>query len=81
MTNRDAAIAVLKNARRSLTTREITEAALKKGLITTQGKTPEATMSAALYRYANTKSALIRREFTPGLTRAARDSVRWALTA
>jgi HB1, ASXL, restriction endonuclease HTH domain len=80
MTYREAALAILRTARRPMTTREITAAALKKGLITTQGMTPEATMSAALYRYVrDVKGALIRREFTPGPTRAARESVRWAL--
>ena len=82
MTYRDAALAILRSARRPMTTREITDAALKKGLITTDGKTPEATMSAVLYRYVrDVKGALIRREFTPGPTRAARESVRWTISS
>lgn len=51
MTYLAAAIAVLKTTGRPMTVREITAAALKKGLIKPRGRTPEATMSAALYRY------------------------------
>lgn len=40
---------VLREARRPLTSREITERAVEQGLIAPAGKTPEATMSAALY--------------------------------
>ena len=39
----------LRRSRRPLTAREIVHAAVKAGLIVTRGRTPEATMSAALY--------------------------------
>jgi HB1, ASXL, restriction endonuclease HTH domain len=41
MTYIDATLAVLKRSRRSMTTGEITEAALRTGLIGPRGKTPE----------------------------------------
>jgi hypothetical protein len=64
-----------------MTAREIADAALQRGLITTRGRTPEDTMSAALYRYIrDVKGAVIRREFTPGPTRAVRESVRWVIS-
>jgi hypothetical protein len=73
-----AAETVLRGALRPLTSKEISEMAIEKGLIQTEGKTPRATMRAALYAAtkANPKGP-IRREFTPGPTRAARYSVRW----
>lgn len=75
MTFLEAAEIVLKAAKRPLTASEITEAALRQGLIDPQGRTPEATMSAALYTAPS--DARIRREFVPGKRRAARGSVRW----
>lgn len=80
MTYRDAALVVLRNSRRAMTATEIADAALKKGLITTRGRTPGQTMSAALYLYTrDVEDASIRREFKPGLIRARRESVRWTL--
>ncbi len=81
MTYVDAAIAVLKTARKPMTTAEITAAALSKGFIKPSGKTPAATMSAALYVRARGARTPIRREYRRGPTRAARDSVRWAYVA
>ena len=78
MTFLSAAEAVLQSSKRPLTVNQITAAALRRGLINTHGKTPEATMSAALYMAAkNDPGGPIRREFLPGTIRAARDSVRW----
>lgn len=78
MTSLAAAEAVLKSARRPLTAREITELALKRGLIAPKGKTPEATMSATLYiAVRDNPDGATRRNYMPGATRAARDSVRW----
>jgi hypothetical protein len=77
MTYLDAAIAVLKTARKPMTTADITAAALSKGFIHPSGKTPAATMSAALYVHARGTRTGVRREYRPGPTRAARDSVRW----
>jgi hypothetical protein len=78
MTFLAAAEAVLKSARRPLTTREVTELALRHGLIAPIGKTPEATMSATLYTAVrDNPQGTIKRDYRPGPTRAARDSVRW----
>ncbi len=56
---------------------EITEAAISRGLISPQAKTPATAMRARLYARIRTGSpALIRREHQPGKTRAVRDSVR-----
>jgi hypothetical protein len=71
----EAAIVVLKASRRPLTAGEITGAALHKGLLQTRGETPEATMSAALYRAP--VDGPIQREYAPGEKRAIRGSVRW----
>lgn len=73
-----AAIEVLRASGRPMTTREITDEALSRGLITTTGKTPDATMSASLYAAAN-RGGEIRRVSEPGPNRAVRGSVRWAL--
>jgi hypothetical protein len=70
-----AAETVLRRAKKPLTTAEITEVALRRGLVQTKGQTPVATMSAALY--GAPADSPIKREFTPGKQRAARDSVRW----
>jgi hypothetical protein len=75
MTFLEAAEAVLRSARRPLTTREIVELALEKGLLNPRGKTPEATMSAALY--GAPPGGAIQRDYEPGLARARRGSVRW----
>jgi hypothetical protein len=75
MNFRTAAEIVLKTARRPLTAREIVERAVERGLLHPVGKTPEATMSAALYTAP--ASGPIRREFEPGPTRARRGTVRW----
>ena len=71
----EAAELILRQAKRPLTTREITELALRRGLLKTRGKTPEATMSAALY--GATTERPIRREYNQGRIRAVRGSVRW----
>jgi len=67
---------VLRSAKKPLTAAEITEIALRRGLIETRGKTPAATMSAALYGAPS--ESPIQRVFTPGSTRAKNGSVRWA---
>jgi hypothetical protein len=75
MTFLEAAEEVLRSAKRPLSAREITDIALAAGLITTHGKTPEATMTARLYTAPS--DVPIRREFAPGRQRAVRGSVRW----
>jgi hypothetical protein len=67
MTFLAAAGSVLKWANRPMTCREVTELALGRGLISPTGKTPVATMRAALYAAARAdpKSAL-HRDYQPG---------------
>ena len=73
-----AAKAVLKQSKRPLTAREITDAATKRGLISTVGKTPWETMKARLYAANKTDpEGPIQREGAPGPIRAARNTVRW----
>lgn len=76
----EAAIEVLDAAKRPMTDREITEEAIRRGLISPSGKTPTATMSAALYVDAqkNPDGRLVRLA-EPGGARARRGSVRWTL--
>ncbi len=74
----DAALQVLRSAQRPLTIREITDQALRTGLITPVGKTPEATMAAELYVRVRNDSELVKLE-EPGNGRAKRGSVRWTL--
>jgi HB1, ASXL, restriction endonuclease HTH domain len=74
----EAAVAVLKASRRAMTIEEITTVAIRKGLIQPQGKTPAATMRAALYRdLRDAVAPALQRDFQPGAMRAARSSVRW----
>jgi hypothetical protein len=79
MTFLDAAVAVLKRSNRPLSSAEITERALVSGQLETSGKTPEASMTAALYKEANADRPRVRKISEPGATRAARGSVRWRL--
>jgi hypothetical protein len=69
----------LRSAQHPLTTREITAHAIETGLITPAGKTPGATMSAALYVHARKDATLTKIE-EPANGRAKRGSVRWTLT-
>lgn len=78
MTYLSAAGAVLKSAKGPMTCLEVTEAALKRGLIKRTSKTPAASMSAALYSAVKkAPEGKIRRVAQRGPTRASRDSVRW----
>jgi hypothetical protein len=75
-----AAIEILSSTERPLTAREITAEALKRGLLLTAGKTPEATMSARLYvALARDPNCPVRRVAEPARARARRGSVRWTL--
>jgi HB1, ASXL, restriction endonuclease HTH domain len=74
----EAAIEILEQASKPLTTREVTDAAMKAGLLKPKGKTPEATMSAALYTRAGADTRLVKLA-TPGAKRAHRGSVRWSV--
>jgi hypothetical protein len=75
-----AALAILAGVGRPMTSRELTEEALRQGLIKPAGKTPQHTMAAKLYTEINRNpnSRLIRLA-EEGPTRALRGSVRWAL--
>src|SRR5260370_35057031 len=78
MTYFEAAISVLKNARRPLTTKEITDTAILWGLIQPRGKTPIATMGAKLYMHArDARNNPIRRQYRRGSWRAVKDPCRW----
>jgi hypothetical protein len=78
MTYYEAALSVLRSARGPLSTQEITNLALQRKLIQPGGKTPNATMSAALYTRVGDNSKLVKIE-APGNGRAKRGSVRWTL--
>jgi hypothetical protein len=76
MTFYEAALQILKSSSKPLTTREITERALERGLIVSRGKTPEASMAAVLYGRLGTDAQLVKIE-DRGPTRARRGTVRW----
>jgi len=79
MTYVEAAVAVLQEAGHPLTAREITEEALCHGLLTGASRTPEASMSAALYMHLKKGGQRVRRVSKPGEKRALRGTVRWDL--
>jgi hypothetical protein len=75
-----AALVILAKVGQPMTSRELTEEALRQSLIKPAGKTPLQTMAASLYteinRNPNTRLVRLAKE---GPTRAQRGSVRWAL--
>lgn len=80
MTYYEAALSVLRSARLPLSTQEITDLAIRRKLIRPGGKTPNATMSAALYTRVGHDSELVKID-APGNGRAKRGSVKWTLRA
>ena len=78
MTYYEAALSVLRSARRPLSAQEITDLALQQKLIQPAGKTPKATMVSTLYTRVGGNSELVKIH-TPGNGRARRGSVRWTL--
>jgi hypothetical protein len=78
MTYYEAALSVLRSAPRPLSTQEITDLAVQRQLVVPGGKTPHATMSAALYARAGNNGELIKIS-APGNGRAKWGSVRWTL--
>lgn len=78
MTYYEAALSVLRSAHCPLSTHEITDLALQRKLILPVGKTPTATMSAALYTHVNDNSEILKIGDS-GNGRAKRGSVRWTL--
>ena len=75
-----ADIVILEAAGRALTVDEITAEALRRRLISTNGKTPAASAGAQLYLELrdNPRTRLVR-EAKPSPSRARRGSVRWTL--
>lgn len=73
----ETAVRVLRDNGRPMTSTEITEEAIRRGLLKPSGKTPERTMSAALYTRG--ESVGIKRLADPGPQRAVRGTVRWTL--
>jgi hypothetical protein len=78
MTYLEAAITVLRASHRPLTLTEIMERIARDGLVPVTGRTPQATLSAALYRNLG-KDPRLRREAEQVRLRAARGTVRWTL--
>lgn len=74
----EAALQILKSSPKPLTSEEITERALERGLIVSHGQTPVATMAAILYRRLGSDPQLVKTE-DRGPTRAKRGTVRWTL--
>jgi hypothetical protein len=82
MTYMEAAEAVLEASGRPMTAREIVDEAVRRGLLSPAGKTPDATLNANLYLHVrNCASPRIVRLYQEGPTRARRGSVRWALAS
>lgn len=78
MTYLEAALRVLRERGEALTVQEITDQALAASLITPAGKTPEASMSAVLYREVKSNpGGNLRKRSQPGTIRPRRGSVRF----
>ena len=75
----DGALKVMSR-RRPMTAAEILDKALRRGLITTQGRTPLRTLEGALYTEEKQPDSRVKRVFEPGRTRARRNTVRWLAT-
>jgi hypothetical protein len=79
MTYVQAALEVLSSSNEPLSTEEVTKRAIELGLISPeQSKTPDKSMSAALYRTFNSEGSIVKIEI-PGGDRAKRGSVRWTV--
>jgi len=75
----DAAIAVLQQHDREMTTAEITAVALERGLIAPHGRTPWKSMEARLYTLVlSDRNPGVVKIWQLGLIRTRRGSVRWA---
>jgi hypothetical protein len=74
-----AGIAVLRETGREMTAQEILQLALSRGLVSTTGKTPAATMTAQLYVHVRDHpDGPLRLIAETGTYRARRGTVRWA---
>jgi hypothetical protein len=78
MTFYEAALQVLESSHKPLTTQEITQGALERGLIVSRGKTPAKTMAARLYGCLGTDPRLVKVE-DRGLGHLKPRAVRWTL--
>jgi hypothetical protein len=78
MTYYEAALQVLRSVQHPMTTRQITDQAIERGLIAPRGKTPRKTMAAELYTRVRDDPDLIKIE-DPVNGRAKPGSVRWTL--
>jgi hypothetical protein len=71
-------VAVLDTATEPLTVDEITDEALRRGLLISKGKTPAASMAARLYLdVCDNRDTQLVRIYKAGTRRARRGSVRW----
>jgi hypothetical protein len=85
----EAAVQVLQTADQPLTAAQITEEAIRRGLLASHGKTPAQSMAATLYVYMKHAEsgrqsrklgpARLRRVYVPGEHRARRSTVRWTI--
>jgi hypothetical protein len=74
----EAALEVLSDRDRPMTSREIINEAKRRGLIKPSGQTPHRSLEKSLYADAGRgKMALVERVFEPGRQRAVKGSVRW----
>jgi hypothetical protein len=78
MTYYEAALEIMRSVQHPLTTREVTDLAIARGLITPVGKTPENTMAARLYVQFGRDPELVKLD-EPGNGRARRGSVHWTV--
>lgn len=78
MTYYEAAVKILTSVGKPLTAREITDLALKRGLIIPSGKTPHETMNARLYLQLQKDPELVKLR-DAGTGKAKQGSVRWTL--
>jgi hypothetical protein len=77
----EAALYILKAAQRPLTTQEVTQRAIERGLIAPRGKTPERTMAAVLYRQRVSGSEIIKLGDRGAGARAKPGTARWTVPA
>ena len=64
-----------------MTAADITDRAISAGLMTAGGRTPAASMGAALYVEAGRSESRVQKVAVPGPSRAKRGSVRWTLSS
>jgi len=75
-----AAREILREAKEPMTSKELIAQAIKRGLVSSNGRTPDATMAARLYTFVLRNPAADIRKLSKkkkGNQRAKRGSVRW----